>query len=296
MRQFQPLFPSTRKLIFTLFFLLIKVNAYSADAATSLNEASLAKPKIQLATIYKIPADLGDYYVSEKLDGVRGHWTGTQLLTRKGNIIKTPAFFTRHWPKMALDGEIWLGRNTFEQVSSLVRTAIPQESNWQKVRFMIFDLPQHQGTFSQRIEAMKIIVNTTKNPALDMITQQKVASQLILQTQLNKIITDGGEGLMLHHQNAYYQTGRNSQVMKLKHYQDAEAQVLAHNPGKGKYTNKLGSLLVKTTEGIVFKIGTGFSDQERSAPPPVGSIITFKYTGKTKNGVPKFASYMRQRY
>jgi DNA ligase-1 len=57
----------------------------------------------------------------------------------------------------------------------------------------------------------------------------------------------------------------------------------------------MGSLLVKNTDGIVFKIGTGFTDEERSSPPAIGDIITYQYIGETKNKVPRFASFLRVR-
>ena len=82
-------------------------------------------------------------------------------------------------------------------------------------------------------------------------------------------------------------------LMKLKRYQDAEAIVLDHIEGKGKYKNMLGALLVKTTSGIVFKIGSGFSDQQRRVPPKIGAQITYKFVGKTLRGVPRFASFLR---
>ncbi|WDE12351.1 DNA ligase [Thalassomonas haliotis] len=255
-----------------------------------------AKPGLQLATRYQEQENIQEFYVSEKLDGVRGYWTGKQLVTRRGNVIKTPVFFTIGWPNFPLDGELWLGRDSFEQVSATVRTFKAKAENWQQIRFMIFDLPGHKGSFSERIKAMRAIVTATNNQNLKMIPQEKLSSLSRLQARLKEVVDNGGEGLMLHHQDAYYQTGRNALVMKLKQYQDAEAVVLAHNPGTGKYTDKLGSLLVKTSEGIVFKIGTGFSDQQREFPPPVGSTITYRYTGKTKNGVPRFASFMRQRH
>ena len=55
---------------------------------------------------------------SEKLDGVRGYWNGTHLITRQGNIINNPAWFTKGWPKQAIDGELWIKRNQFQQVLS----------------------------------------------------------------------------------------------------------------------------------------------------------------------------------
>jgi len=71
--------------------------------------------------------------------------------------------------------------------------------------------------------------------------------------------------------------------------------VIAHLPGKGKYQGLLGALQVETEDGIRFKIGTGFSDNERQNPPPIGSIITYRYTGKTRNNIPRFAAFMRIR-
>ena len=74
-----------------------------------------------------------------------------------------------------------------------------------------------------------------------------------------------------------------------------EAMVIAHIPGKGRNVGRLGSLLVELPDKIQFKIGTGFSDKERKNPPPVGTIITFKYYGFFKSGRPRFPSYLRTR-
>jgi len=42
-------------------------------------------------------------------------------------------------------------------------------------------------------------------------------------------------------------------------------------------------------------VGTGFSDKQREAPPPVGAIVTFRYQELTKAGVPRFPSFLRVR-
>jgi len=100
---------------------------------------------------------------------------------------------------------------------------------------------------------------------------------------------------MLHHQEARYKEGRSTDLMKLKQHDDAEAIVIAHLEGKGKYRNKMGALKVKIPSGLIFKIGSGFTDKQRQKPPPIGSTVTFKYIGKTARGVPKFASFLRIR-
>ena len=83
--------------------------------------------------------------------------------------------------------------------------------------------------------------------------------------------------------------------LKVKNYQDAEARVVAHLPGKGRNEGRLGSLLVKSDGGKQFKIGSGFSDAERQSPPALGAYITFKYYGKYQSGIPRFPSFMRIR-
>jgi DNA ligase-1 len=276
--------------------------AYST-IATSFQCLAKEVPKIQLATVYKSsmkkPLTIEEYFVSEKLDGIRGYWNGKNLYTRAGNLIHAPAWFTQGWPSSYLDGELWSKRSEFEKISSCVRTRnsqkIREKSCWQNIRLMIFDLPKHSGNFAQRVEKMNKLVVTTKSLYLQVIHQEKLDSVALLHQRLSKVVNLGGEGLMLHHQEAYYRVGRSNALMKLKQHDDAEAKVIAHIMGKGKYRNKLGSIVVELPSGLTFKIGSGFTDQERTTPPKIGSVITFKYIGKTARGVPRFASFLRIR-
>ena len=99
------------------------------------------KPAIQQAKQYHHVDDISQYWLSEKLDGIRGYWDGQQLLTRQGNVIYSPDWFTQHWPSETLDGELWIARDSFQQTLSCVRKVTIDESCWASVRFMIFDLP-----------------------------------------------------------------------------------------------------------------------------------------------------------
>ena len=83
--------------------------------------------------------------------------------------------------------------------------------------------------------------------------------------------------------------------VKAKRYQDDEARVLAHLPGKGKFKGMMGSLLVESRQGQQFKIGSGFSLANRQSPPPVGTWVTYKYYGLTQRGIPRFASFLHKR-
>jgi DNA ligase-1 len=263
--------------------------------ALSTQSQPQLKPAIQQGTVYKPVDDINKYWVSEKLDGMRGYWNGSQLYTRQGNLINSPPWFTKNWPNSVIDGELWIKRGYFQQTLSCIRKKKPDDICWQPVRFMIFDLPEHTGTFTQRVNSMQKIVNDLHSPYLSLITQFKLSTIEQLTQTLDKVSKNDGEGLMLHRANAYYHVGRTDNIMKLKKHDDAEARVIAYIEGKGKYKGVLGAIKVETIEGIVFKIGSGFTDKERHNPPPIGSLITFKYNGKTQAGIPRFARYFRVR-
>ncbi len=258
------------------------------------------KPKLQLATTYQSGSDVSAYWVSEKLDGVRGYWDGKQLLTRQGYPITAPQWFIDNLPQQPLDGELWIGRGQFDAISALVRSA-PGDNlelwsqQWRQVKYMLFDLPYSPARFSHRLTQLRNIVNDVDRDWIQLIDQRRLATDTELMVLLEQVVTDGGEGLMLHHEDAIYKQGRSSDLLKLKLWQDAEARVIGYQPGKGKYAGMLGALLVEMPTGVRFKLGSGFTDQQRKNPPEIGSMVTYKYTGVSDNGVPRFASFMRIR-
>lgn len=273
------------------FFLFILPYANTQPVYESASK--IEKPKLQLATKYQKHDAVEDYWISEKLDGVRGYWTGKQLLTRNGNVLSPPSWFIKGWPTIAMDGELWSERGQFEQISGCVRRKHSDQACWKNLKLMLFDLPHQANNFSSRINTMRQLVSKNHSPYLAMVPQIKLTDNIQLYALLDNVVDNNGEGLMLHLASANYQSGRSKNLLKLKKYQDAEAKVIAHIAGKGKYIGLLGAIKVATPEGVIFKIGTGFSDLERQHPPEIGSIITYKYIGKTPRGVPRFASFLR---
>lgn len=252
------------------------------------------KPNIMLANIYQQGIDLSQYWVSEKLDGVRARWNGQQLISRGGNVFAAPEWFTKDFPTVSLDGELWMGRRRYEDTSSVVRKHQPHEG-WRNIRFMVFDLPEHAGTFDERVSAMNYLATQVHSPYLTIIKQEIFDTEETLKQELQAVLAQGGEGLMLHRKTARYLKGRSQSLLKLKPYTDAEATVIGYRPGKGKYTGQVGSLKVRTDAGIVFYIGTGLSNEQRRHPPPLHSQITFRHQGFTKNGIPRFPVFLRIR-
>ena len=248
-----------------------------------------------LANVAHADIDPTPYLVSEKYDGVRALWDGKALHTRAGNVIAAPAWFSAKLPPRALDGELWMGRGQFERLSGAVRKTVPVDDEWRTIKYMVFELPDAAGTFEERAQKIKQIVATANWPQLVAVEQFRLADNAALRRKLDEVVRTGGEGLMLHRADAPYVTGRNDALLKLKPLNDTEAKVIAHVPGKGKYTGMMGALQVEMADGKRFQIGTGFTDAVRANPPAIGATVTFTYRGLTKNGLPRFASFLRVR-
>lgn len=272
------------------------LRALLLGVALALSVAAAAEaPAILLAEVYRNQVDVSRYLVSEKLDGVRAIWDGESLRFRSGRAIKAPQWFIAGLPKQALDGELWLGRGSFERLSGIVRREQPDDAEWRSVRYMIFELPGVPGSFRERVTAIRELVRQADVPWLQEIEQFQAVDRSSLQERLDQVVQAGGEGLMLHRADAAYETGRSDTLLKLKPWDDAEAEVIGHLPGKGKYVGMLGALRVRTADGREFSLGTGFTDEQRRNPPAISSTVTYRYRDLTRHGLPRFASFMRLR-
>jgi len=247
-----------------------------------------------LPGVYTEQVDVSGWLMSEKLDGVRGYWDGKRLLSKNGNVFHAPAKFIAGLPPFPVEGEIWGGRGKFEQTVAIVKRQEPH-NGWLQLKLAIFDVPEAPGGFRQRITTAKEWFAAHPSAYAFVIPQTRVGDAADLQEQLNQIEQLGGEGLIVRLPDGLYTAGRNTEILKVKNYADGEAEVIAHLPGKGRNEGRMGSLLVALDDGRQLKIGSGFTDALRISPPPIGSIVTFKFYGRYQSGIPKFPSFMRIR-
>ena len=89
------------------------------------------------------------------------------------------------------------------------------------------------------------------------------------------ICAAGGEGAMLR---------RGREIVKVKPSADAEAVVR-------EVIGATGSLVVESPHGT-FKLACPLRED---APPGVGSVVTYRFTGFTSRGLPRHARLMRER-
>jgi DNA ligase 1 len=258
------------------------------------DDGEASGPPLLLAERWDNTTDLSGWWRSEKLDGVRAYWDGKQFLSRQGNIYHAPDWFVKDIPSVALDGELWIGRKAFQRTVSIVRR---QDKNdlWNEVRFLVFDAPAASGSFEERLRYLNEALPGSSIKFAGVHEHRVCGDVRGLRAELARIESLGGEGLMLRQPGSKYVAGRSTTLLKVKTFHDAEAIVIAHQPGAGRHKGRLGALLVQLADGAEFAVGTGFSDRERESPPPIGAAITFRYQELSEAGVPRFPSFIRVR-
>lgn len=285
--------------------------ALAALSATPV--CALGRPSVPLALAQEAPEDIDPrgWWVSEKFDGVRAWWDGRTLRFRSGLPCFAPRGFLQSLPPFALDGELWLGRGRFEELSGIVRRTQPDETAWRDVRYMVFELPGAAGRFEDRAR----ILRERLPPADDVlaengwpgnarsasssperavaVTQTVFADRTSLHAALRRVVDAGGEGLMLHRADAPEIHGRSQLLLKLKPVHDDEATVVGYQPGRGQLSGRMGALRVRDDAGRLFELGTGFTEEQRANPPALGARVTFTHRGRTSSGMPRFASFLR---
>jgi DNA ligase-1 len=247
-----------------------------------------------LAKVYK-QEDPSHYAVSEKLDGVRAIWDGKRrtFLTRQGKTINAPTWFTSALGSVDLDGELFAGRGRFDYVSGAIRRIVPNDIEWQDIEYHVFDIPNHSDIFAAVCDDIEYYIGDMKAPYIIPaphiipVKQYSVESNQALDGFFDNVVREGGEGLMLRKWISVNQDGRSSDLLKYKPHRDAEAVIIGHTEGKGKYTGLLGALIVQMPDGKQFNVGSGLTDVMRMNPPAIGTTITYNYMELTKAGVPR---------
>jgi len=258
---------------------------------------------------------VGNWFVSEKLDGMRALWDGgksrgklcseisyantekdgrlkeapvaTGLWSRRWKPIHAPDWWLDELPNVCLDGELWMGRGRFQDVVSCCKRFEP-DSRWENVEYKVFDVPLLQKEFW-------LVVRYLNNNFPDLAIKQEILNWKYeddLKERLGLVIEMGGEGLMLRKPGSVWEPRRVSSLLKVKPVLWGEGVVVDVTAGKGKYVGMLGALVVKWGD-VVFEL-SGMTDAERRMDDWVGKKVSFKYRELTRDGVPKEGRYVRR--
>ena len=118
---------------------------------------------VLLARKWDIGLDPSGWFMSEKLDGVRCLWTGNNLYSRNGTLIKAPKFFMKDFPKSPLDGELYIAKNSYEECVQTVQNGEEDHHGWLRMSFVVLDAPAIKTPFKQRQEVIFLYITNIGN-------------------------------------------------------------------------------------------------------------------------------------
>ena len=310
------------KMYITNLKVLLAQNLYTGKKMINMND--------KLSQKLKIPEPPIGWYVSEKYDGIRAIWDGEKFISRGQKVFTyVPDYFKELMPPgLALDGEIWMSRNNFKEVSRLSNLKIGSSktqkeidkiwkgtTNENTVKYMVYDVPASNQPYEIRMKFLEQIVKDRTQVWSDVMeqigicpiqftSQTKIESMEQLVNTYNILTSRGAEGVMLRAPNSPYETKRSKYLLKYKIKDDAEAIVRGYTMGAGKYTGLLGSLdceliIDNKPYGIMFNIGTGLTDKDRTEYKdkkstsyiPIDSIVSFSYMELSEDSVPRHPVY-----
>jgi DNA ligase-1 len=149
--------------------------------------------------------------MSEKLDGIRAYWDGVTLLSKQGNRITAPTYFTKGLPNIPLDGELWLGRGTFDKLQVAVKSN--KQEDWMDIKYMIFDLPGSK----EPLEVRRNWLRQLSFPShIHIVDVEQCKGSKHLEKFLDSILECGGEGVMINEPKTLYCPGISSTILKVK--------------------------------------------------------------------------------
>jgi len=211
-------------------------------------------------TIEDAGQDPTGWFMSEKLDGVRCYWNGSTMYTRNGKLFYPPEWFKKLLPKdLALDGELWTKRDDFQRAVSIVRRQ-DQNDDWKEITYMVYDAPLLKQKFTDRLKIIEKTLAAVGSKHIQFHKQEKCTSQKHLDTEMDRVLAQKGEGLMIKDPDSLYEGKRSNMLLKVKKFEDAEATVIGHQKGTGRCYNMCGAIECRGDNGIEFKIGSGFDD------------------------------------
>ena len=257
--------------------------------------------------------DPTNWWYSEKLDGIRAIWTGKRLLTRNRKEIYAPIWFIKDFPSnIALDGELYIGRQQFHQVQSAVLDHHPKNFMWKSVKFCVFDIPDATNLTFEEVQHI-LHKNVISVSHLQIILQERVNTlDHLLQIQ-KSIVIQGGEGTMLRRPGSSYIAGETSNLLKFKtnmelnkmvHLLDDDAIIVGYKYNYNQIIDGkpiMRSLLARWADQEKFKLRTEFSvglqitkDQKRGNYQkrfPIGNRFKVIYNQLFDSQKPRFPRF-----
>jgi len=279
---------------------------------------------------YSLPQPPIGWYMSEKFDGQRAIWDGEKFVSR-GSPQSQPRVYpyVPSWfvdlmpPGIALDGEFFIGRGKFVETTGILKTKLKKQitdldKKWTAIKYQVFDTPTNQPFEERQIFLEEIIKQRCKiweqielpsylkkgKCPLVLTKQYLIKSEEQLSQYYNELVSDEAEGVMIRAPKVEYIPKRTRLILKLKPEEEGECMIInSHKEGKGQFEGLLGSFYCRLIQnnkltdkyfyvgGMKKSIRINYNNKKSPEYHPEGTIITFKYTEMTPEGIPRFPRY-----
>ena len=265
--------------------------------------------------------NIDGWFYSEKYDGVRGLWNGSEMISRNGIVLNIPDFIRQELETVVnddgevyeLDGEIWFGIGNFDLASGQARRFEPDSEIWKSAKYMVFDCQSINDKFKNRYKVLQKLFKNSNYKFIELVEQNIVRDNI--REVLKEYLDNGSEGLILKNPESLYEHKRSKNMLKMVASFSDEAIVVGYTKGINKYNNMVGALVVNMNDST-FSVGSGLTDRQRyakfnkwsdeevdksrknlkdSSVPVIGSVVTIKYKEINKSGKPKHPVFVTVR-
>jgi ATP-dependent DNA ligase len=260
-------------------------------------------------------------YMQPKLDGVRcliqydvprnqPHFSGkVTAYSRTGKVWKNidhilkelKPFFIDN-PNVVLDGELYNHdfRDDFESIISMVRKTKPTDEDRRisalNVQFHCYDIVNKRMKFSTRSKWLagnlpdSYCVKKVETKVVDKSKYLLTTGDVIAKSKHTQNLLDGYEGSIVR-LDTPYQCKRSHSLRKFKDFEDAEANIVGYEEGKGKRAGTLGKFIMQDDDGNQFGCppGKGHNYKDlaiilKNIHLYMGQRATFTFFERTKAG------------
>ena len=225
---------------------------------------------------------------------------------------------------LILDGELYVHGWRLQRINGAVATNRKEPSEDTKnVEFHVFDVVDPNRSFSQRWFDLYHPLQMADLPHIKAVPTFQCLSRDELELHFHHYTRLGYEGIMLR-PDGPYEFGehmgrggtmtqyRSKTLWKHKQWEDDEFRCVGVTQGEGKADIGVGALILTTytvnskeevidierlqhTLDSTFKVGTGFTDEERiefMKNPPIGKLVKVRYLCLTADGIPFNPSFL----
>lgn len=244
-------------------------------------------------------------FIQPKLDGLRCINQNNTLKSRNGkDYLACPHLYQNN---VTLDGELYNHglKDDFNKIVSLCKKQKPTEEELEEskniVQMWVYDLPKYSGVFSERYEALKLVLIT-----IDMLPEFKLKFKLVptyevkslkeIEKYHKKFLKEGFEGSIIRLDLGPYENKRSKQLLKKKDWIDEEFKILEAVEGEGNRAGTIGKFILDLNDGTerTFESNVkGDFDYLREVwkdrKKYIGKSATVKYFNRTPANKPRFS-------